>query len=158
MIVQYITAYYRWGNRQRPPFILSIRVWPSAVLRIKSSYHHLMVRPQRAKQEPGPQAATDAQSLVGNEAHDDDTTHTHTHTLGTTYTHSNTRTRNRTHPDQQPFPDTPPLDCRPCNHRSVRAYFLIRRPQRLKTNYYHRRAMWCMRTCVESGTVPRAHC
>jgi hypothetical protein len=53
---------------------------------------------------------------------------------------------------------TPPLDCRPCNHRSVRACFLIRRPQRLKTNYYHRRAMWGMRTCVESGTVPRAHC
>jgi len=37
------------------------------------------------KQEPGPQAATDAQSLIGNEAHDDDTalgtTHTHKHTL-----------------------------------------------------------------------------
>ena len=40
MIVQYITSYYRWGNRQRPPFTLSIRVWPSSVLRIKSSYHH----------------------------------------------------------------------------------------------------------------------
>ena len=41
MIVQYITAYNRWGNRQRPPFILSIRVWPSAILRIKSSHHQL---------------------------------------------------------------------------------------------------------------------
>ena len=39
MKAQYITAYYRWGNRQRPPLILSIRVWPFAVLRIKSSYH-----------------------------------------------------------------------------------------------------------------------
>jgi hypothetical protein len=31
---------YSWGNSQRPLFILSIRVWPSAVLRIKSNYHH----------------------------------------------------------------------------------------------------------------------
>jgi hypothetical protein len=36
MIVQHT----RDGEIQRLPFILSIRVWPSAVLRIKSSYHH----------------------------------------------------------------------------------------------------------------------
>jgi hypothetical protein len=42
------------------------------------------------------------------------------------------------------------FDCRPCNLRSVRAYFLIRRPQRLKTIHCHRRAMWDMRTRVES--------
>ena len=35
-----LLAYYSWGNRQRPLFILSIGVWPSAVLRINSSYNH----------------------------------------------------------------------------------------------------------------------
>ena len=44
------------------------------------------------KQEPGPQAATDAQSLIGNEAHDDDTRHTHTLKLGKTYTHTHSHT------------------------------------------------------------------
>jgi hypothetical protein len=49
------------------------------------------------KQEPGPQAATDAQSLIGNEAHDDDTRHTHTLKLGKTYTHTHSHTHTPEH-------------------------------------------------------------
>jgi len=35
---------------------------------------------------------------------------------------------------------------------------LLQRRHRLKTIYYHRCAMWGLRTRVESGTVPRTHC
>jgi hypothetical protein len=52
-MVQYISAYYRWGNRQCPLFILSIRVWQSAVLREKSSYHHHPRTVVSSESEPG---------------------------------------------------------------------------------------------------------
>jgi hypothetical protein len=43
-------AYYRWGNRQRPVFILSIRVWPPAVFtnKIQLSSFNRVTLVQRA--------------------------------------------------------------------------------------------------------------
>ena len=40
VLVYYKIAYYRWGRRHSPPMMSCIRVWPSTVLRIQSSYHH----------------------------------------------------------------------------------------------------------------------
>jgi hypothetical protein len=57
MIVQYISAFYRWGNRQCSLFFLSIRVWPSAVLRIKSSYHQVS-SPRTTTRLPPPTVPT----------------------------------------------------------------------------------------------------
>jgi hypothetical protein len=41
ILCKYSIAYYRWGSRHSLLCVSCIRVWPSAVLRIKSNYHHL---------------------------------------------------------------------------------------------------------------------